>query len=558
MSDAASLAGLLRDLRTIDSPSARFEHTLGRQAHRVLDVFLRHGGATGGAVYRSGVDHLECVAASGVKAPTSLSLAVPPAPLLRSRGAGEASAAPDPFDLILPLAHGADRFGVLALAAPATCLEDLEAGASYLSVLLKGQRMGGEVREGELQLKYRLLELESLFDIGLSIASTLNLDELAEEILMRTMSLLDARSAALFLREGDRFQLYRAFGEVRSELLESEIRDEGARALLGAGTPLLIDEKADCIFPGCESFVALPIQSNRGVIGVLAAADRERRDGGIGRFNEGDIRLMSQFATQAAIALDNARLHREALEKQVMERELALAAMIQRDILPRELPVSEDLEIATLARPARQLGGDYHTFFDPGDGSLGFCLADVSGKSVPAAILVSALHAALQLLVTEDRDLGGIATELNRHIHRWSAENKFITLVIATVDREAGMIRYVNAGHNPAYILHGGRLAKINSNGLPIGLLGESRYSVMTAPFPPGAMLAVYSDGITEAENAAHDEFGNGRLESLLLEGDRIPLRELVRAIECAVEQHTASALQTDDQTIVLVRSAAS
>lgn len=558
MDASVSLPGLVRELRSFDTPSARFENTVGAQACQILATFIRHSAANAGAFYRSASAGLQLSAAESVNAPMLVAGPIPPNPVRRS-GDGTDHAVfshlPLELDVVVPLGHGNERIGLIALGAPHADIDLLDAAASYLAAVLRSQRMGGEVREGELQLKYRLLELESLYDIGLSIASTLNLEDLADEILARTISLLDARSAALFLRRRDKFELYSSFGEVRGELLESEIDPAVTKDVIEAGKPLKIDSGADCVFPGCESFIALPIKSNRGVIGVLAAADREQRDGGIGSFGDADLRLLSQFATQAAIALDNARLHREALEKQVMERELELAAMIQREILPREIPQHTGLELATIAVPAKQLGGDYHTFFDPGDGSLGICLADVSGKSVPAAILVSALHAAIQLLVREDRDLGEIATELNSHIHRWSAENKFATLVLATVDRDAEVIRYVNAGHNPAWIIHQGRSTALNSNGLPIGLLGQSRYSVQRAVFRPGSLLAIYSDGISEAENENDEEFGEERLEKLLIENENMPLAELARAIERRVEEFAGSVPQKDDQTLVLVRA---
>ena len=143
-------------------------------------------------------------------------------------------------------------------------------------------------------------------------------------------------------------------------------------------------------------------------------------------------------------------------------------------------------------------------------------VADVSGKSMPAALLVSALHAAVQLLVREGRELGEVATELNRHIHRWSAENKFITFIIASIDREAETLEYVNAGHNPGYVLVGDRLDTLKSHGLPIGMLAQSKYMTQVRPFANGSTVVLYSDGITEAENEAEEEFGSDRLENLL------------------------------------------
>src|SRR6185369_17251838 len=224
-------------------------------------------------------------------------------------------------------------------------------------------------------------ELESLYDIGLSIAATLNVDELADEVLFRMISLTNARRAALFLREGDQFKLYRAFGDPPA------LDDSLIVQLLSSPDAVTLDDGL---------LVMLPIKGNNATIGVLAAADRETREG-VGRFEPNELRLLALFANQVAIALENARLHRDALEKQAMERELELAATIQRDILPKSIPTMEDIEIAALSRPAKQVGGDYHAFFE-NEGVLTMLVADVAGKSMPAGLLVSALHAVLQLL----------------------------------------------------------------------------------------------------------------------------------------------------------------
>src|SRR5213075_3155812 len=256
----------------------------------------------------------------------------------------------------------------------------------------------------------------------------LNVDELADEVLFRMISLTNARRAALFLREGDQFRLYRAFGDPPA------LDDSLIVQLISSPEVVTLEE---------GMLVMLPIKGNNATIGVLAAGDRETREG-VGRFEENEMRLLSLFANQVAIALENARLHREALEKLAMQRELELAATIQRDILPKSIPEVEGIEIAILSRPAKQVGGDYHAFFVR-EGVLTMLVGDVAGKSMPAALLVSALHAATQLLFAEGREVGDIATELNRHIHNWSAENKFVTMVIVSIDRENETIEFVNA-----------------------------------------------------------------------------------------------------------------
>lgn len=515
------------------------------QASAILDVFLRHTPFGVGAVYVRDGDGMRLAAKSQQCV----------APEILDGTGSQLLVEPRPH-VILPLKSQQEDFGLLAFAPGDRDASEEEvalarAAATIVSTMLTNQRLLQDAREGDFQLKYRLWELESLYDIGLSIAGTLNIEELADEILFRMISLTNARRAALYLREGDKFVLYRSFGEVRDEFLDEEITSR----LMAESVPLSFEEGTDCIFPGCSAFVAVPIRGNSAVVGVLAAADRETREGAVGAFMPHELRLLGSYASQAAIAIENARLHREALDKQALERDLELAATIQKNILPKKVPDVEGIELATLSRPARQVGGDYHVFFER-DGILTLLIADVAGKSVPAALLVSALHAAVQLLVAEGRELGSIATDLNRHIHSWSAENKFITMIVASIDREAGTIQYVNAGHNPAYIVSPEGLDMIKSNGLPIGILAQTRYTTLRRPFPPGATLVLYSDGITEAENAAGDEFGNEALEALLRAHPGATAEELRDRIAAAVDAFVADAPQKDDETLVIAKRA--
>jgi len=557
-----TFTNFLRDLQQLDRGGHRNDQGTGLQGSTILDAFLQHTPFDSGVLYlRDAREPLFRLAArqGNDSYPESLEAEVPADILFCGLDAETLLGSslirdlvPAPHALI-PLSHAREHYGLLALRHSddrdlANLDRDLlRTVSSYVGALLGNRRLASEIREGNFQLKFRLLELEALYDIGLSIASTLDLDQLADEILVRTISLLNARRAALFLRKGERFELHRAFGEVRPEFLDEELGAASATLLLEEGRNL------EGVFPGCGSFIAMPIRSNTEVIGVLAAADRELRDG-VGNFEPNDLRMLSLFANQAAIALENARLHREALEKQAMERELELAATIQRDILPRSIPEIEGYEIAAFSRPAKQLGGDYHAFFER-DGSLSICVADVSGKSIPAAVLVSALHAALQLLFDEGRDLAEIATELNRHIHHWSSENKFITMILATVDRDLETLRYVNAGHNPGYVVELEGLSKLVSHGLPIGIMPNSRYIAQTRSFLPGSVLLAYSDGITEAESTTDEEFDYERLESVLAEERGNSPARIRDAIAAAVDAFTVGAPQKDDQTMVLVRT---
>jgi sigma-B regulation protein RsbU (phosphoserine phosphatase) len=523
--------------------------SIAAQGPRILDAFARHTRFDSGALYLR--------ESRGAELRLAAKSAHCVAPDLLGDGKVEDLVVPSPA-VVVPLQSHREDVGLLALSTPAiddTIDDDVafvRAGAAFLSTLIANQRLLQETREGDFQLKYRLWELESLYDIGLSIASTLNVDELADAILFRMISLTNARRAALFLREDQRFSLYRSFGDVREAFLDDELSAQ----LIREGKPLTFEGDSACLFPDCMTFVAVPIKgSNDAIIGILAAADRETREGGIGAFEENELRLLSLFGNQVAIALENARLHRDALEKQAMERDLELAATIQKNILPKSIPAFDDLKIAALSRPARQVGGDYHAFFTR-EGIVTALVADVAGKSMPAALLVSALHAVLQLLFAEGREVGEIATELNRHIHSWSAENKFITMIMVSIDRENETIQYVNAGHNPGYLLINGKLEQLRSHGLPIGILGNSRYVAHTRPFPAGSYAVLYSDGITEAEDVTDEEFGNDRLEAILTEHDGESAELIRNQIADAVDAFVGEAPQKDDETIVIVQRA--
>src|ERR1043166_3970326 len=242
------LAELLSELQQIEKVPAA-EH-----APLILGAFARHTPFDGGAIYlRETRDApLRLAAARSIEAPDVLSddQSFPTA------------------RLVVPLRTTRDHLGMLALTGDATDddVRSASAAATYLAMLMANHRLLQETREGDFQLKYRLWELESLYDIGLSIAATLNIDDLADEILFRMISLTNARRAALFLRDGPGFRLYRSFGEVRSDFLDEDL----AQQLVREGVPLTFEENTDCIFPSCMAFVALPIRGNSDVIGVLA------------------------------------------------------------------------------------------------------------------------------------------------------------------------------------------------------------------------------------------------------------------------------------------------
>jgi len=276
----------------------------------------------------------------------------------------------------------------------------------------------------------------------------------------------------------------------------------------------------------------------------------------VGPFPSTDRRTLELFANQAAIALENAKLHKLALDKERLEREMELAAEIQQQLLPKTMAAIPGFEVLGWNRPARQVGGDYFDVQKLDDGRRwGLVVGDVTGKGMPAALLVSTLHSALRVL--GDRvEVGPPLVELlNQHIYEFSSANKFITLILAVLELEGNELTCLNAGHNPGILLRtGGSVEQLNSSGLPLGLMPQATYRADSFEIGSGDLVCLYSDGITECESPEEEEFGLERLVDLLQAHRDCPLTDLIGEIDKAVTGFAQDLPQGDDQTVLLLR----
>ena len=452
----------------------------------------------------------------------------------------------------IPLTVQDDALALLVIERPPADPVGFASVTAHAARLLQSVRMADKVQKADFELKYRVWELQSLYDVGLSIAGTLDFESLAEDILYKSMSLLNARTGTLIVcdRASDAPVYVRHLGE---PLLDGESARLLPSTVLRCNT---IAERVGLLTHApAEKLLAVPILADGRWLGVLIVADKENRDGSIDDFTEADERVASLFANQAAIALENARLHREAVEKEKMEREMELAASIQKTILPETLPDVPGLLVAGGNRPAKQVGGDYFDVYPLADGRTALCVADVSGKGVPAALLVSTVHACLHLLVPNNAsDLPGLVARVNRHLVGFSSTRKFATLFIAVFDPAKGTLTYVNAGHNPGLWLSGRGVSLLPSGGVPVGMMPDVTHKQAVIRVAPGDTVLLYSDGITEALNGADEEFGMERLTALSVEGRDQPPAELSRRIFRAVSDFTTGVAQYDDQTVLIAR----
>lgn len=503
---------------------------------RLLDHWRRAHDAESAGLYLERRDALEQQACSGGDLPE----------ILDAEGAGGDGL--DLGNLQLPggwliwspaSAAASDGTGAVNIADPLPVL---------FAAFLKTCRLKLELKEQQFQVNYRVVELENLYDVGLAVAGTLDLDRLSEEILLRALSLLDGRRGALYILEDRRYRLERTFGgEAGRWFSADDPRLTGFLSGNGEAPPDLL--------PGAHYLLGVPILFENSPLGLVVVGDKESRRG-VGPFLPGDRRTLGLFANQAAIALENARLHLRALEQERLEREMHLAAEIQRQILPKGAPYVPGYQLAGWNRPARQVGGDYYDMFPTRGGRIGLVVGDVSGKGIPAALMVSTLHSALRLLL-DQTGIGPLLLEkLNKHILESSMPNKFITMFLAELDPDNGQLLYANAGHNPALLLRAdGQVEELGSSGVPLGLLPGSRYLAREVTIERGDLLCIYSDGITEAESIVEEEFGTDRLgDSLRAHRGDPALQAVLDTIRESVEEFSRGQPQGDDQTLLVLR----
>jgi serine phosphatase RsbU (regulator of sigma subunit) len=242
-------------------------------------------------------------------------------------------------------------------------------------------------------------------------------------------------------------------------------------------------------------------------------------------------------------------------QRDVLLRDVELAAQVQRLFLPPGKAAIAGLEIAGMMRPARGVGGDYYDYFSIDANTTQFIIADVSGKGVPAALLMSATAAAFRLEANHDRGMLEQVDRLNTGIHSVSDSDRYVTLLLAEIDTQQRALRYVNCGHNPALLFRTatGTLTRLNSSCPPIGLSAEEICDQASENLMPGDLLVFYTDGVTEAENRFDEEFGMERLSATVFRGSTLSAEDLVTNIYNAAADFCGDDFN-DDVTILVVK----
>ena len=303
------------------------------------------------------------------------------------------------------------------------------------------------------------------------------------------------------------------------------------------------------------SRLAIPLRTQKELLGVLLLGAPGGRD----TYNRAERRLLRASADQFALLLENARLAERVMEQEKLQRDLALAAEVQKRLLPRQSLETRAASFAAVSIPARSIGGDYCDILDLGDDRTGVALADVAGKGVAAALIMCVVQASLRVIAMErNMPLPALAAKMNHFLFRSTGPNSYATFFYGQLDERSREFRYVNAGHNPPYLLRrdgvSPQLEELSTGGTIIGMFAQTNYDEGATYLEPGDVLMIFSDGVTEALNPDGDEFGEERLKGLLRQVSNLPVEEMSARISRELKAWMQDAAQHDDLTFVMMK----
>jgi sigma-B regulation protein RsbU (phosphoserine phosphatase) len=238
-----------------------------------------------------------------------------------------------------------------------------------------------------------------------------------------------------------------------------------------------------------------------------------------------------------------------------LHREIEIAREVQQRLFPQTLPSIPALEYAGHCRPASGVGGDYYDFLALANGRLGLAIGDISGKGIPAALLMASLQASVRgQSLSSENDIAGLMTNVNRLVFDASPSSRYATFFYAQFDPATLRMVYTNGGHNPPMLLRGNDVIRLELGGPPVGLFRPAQYEQAEIQLAPGDLLLLYTDGMSEAENPAEDEWGEDALIAAARSCADLPSMQMITHILAAADVFAAGAPQHDDMTLVVVR----
>ena len=392
---------------------------------------------------------------------------------------------------------------------------------------------------------------------------------LIETVTKRISEVLHVAEIGVLLRSSESFPLRYAMGIPGAGTLLLNERSASVEYLAQVHRPAVLyredpaewfrgaDDEEKRTLEGMRAELLLALPGRDRLMGIIALGAKKSEE----PYSPSDMRLLQSVAVQTGLVLEVSELAHsladEAAQRARETREMEIAREVQERLFPQEVPAIAGLSLAGACRPARGVGGDYYDFYPLEDGRLAIAIGDVSGKGVSAALLMAGLRACLRTMtLVGQMDLATLMERMNQLVYESSALNRYATFFFAIYDPSTRAMQYVNAGHNPPFLLRGrdASLLRLEAGGPVIGLLPHVSYEEDALVLEPADLLLAYTDGISEAMAEDDEEWGEERMLLAAKAGPACNADDILRTVFAAADQFTGTAPQHDDMTLVVLQ----
>lgn len=469
-----------------------------------------------------------------------------------------------------PLRSGGQVWGILNVAGTdwsafsPRALELLSNVGAQLGAALQRARFFDLLRER------RIHEQAALLDFGKQLLSRLELADLMNYLVDQVRTLVRTDAAALLLLDAQRTHfVFRAASGWRSDPVASERRipaeyNDSPERPYPAGLDRLVAVAGDRqSLPdwlinwqpseGFEAAAIVPLSVEQRILGALVVSSRTQRS-----YDDDDLRFLQLMASQAAIAIEKARLHQAEISRQRLEEEIAVGREIQLGLLPKSCPMPQGWQFCDVYQAARIVGGDFYDFFPLTDDerTLGLVIGDVAGKGVPAALFMGVGRTLIRSAAASGLSPAKALEQVNRLLIEESDSDLFLSAFYAILDLSGGQLTYANAGHNPPlwYRASTGEIETLEADGIVLAVVQDITLEEETVQIAPGDVLAFYTDGVTETMNGDWQEFGQARLNATLVKNAQADASVILEAIVKEVNDFSRGVDQSDDFTLFIVK----
>jgi sigma-B regulation protein RsbU (phosphoserine phosphatase) len=432
----------------------------------------------------------------------------------------------------------------------------LRSVAACASTPIENGLIYDELRRVNQRLSVKVFQLDTLFEVSRELGNTFEEEGIQNVVISTVMGHLLVSRCALYLAEpGGTLVLKQGRGlraDAGLQRLPPEVvapAREHLRAPVDV-TALPAGELRDRL-SAARMAMLVPLVGQSRVEGFLAVGRRASGEA----FSDEDRDFAQTLVRQALAALESLQAQQARLDRQRRDREMQIAREIQESLFPKSCPTPWGVELAALSRPCYEVGGDLYDFIPLAGGRLALAMADVSGKGAPASILMASVHASLRA-VAGTAPPPALMERLNHFLYESTQPNKYVTLFYGELNPKRRRLTYVSAGHVPPFLLRAqGETVRLTDGGPVLGLLESAHFEVGEVALEPGDMLALTTDGVTEAQSPGDLEFGDSRVFDTLRAHARGSAREALDGLVGAVEAWSGPAGCSDDLTAMILKA---